>query len=370
MRPCIIPLAVALAAGCSGSDSRPGSESGGTPAGICAPCEIRLVHELDVGVGADDYGGVTRTGLVRDGRGQYYHANSYQPATMLVFDSTGSFTSAFGRYGEGPGEFQRIGRYTIGPGDTLHVFDNTLRRYSVFDPEHTFVRSVTIGSSVSNIAPLSGGRAVISARMSEIGADGLRFHLVEGMSIRSHFATIDSTLERDGRRPLAYSSLVVAESDSTVWTADRDKYRLERWNVSGVRLAEFSRDVEWFDRTAIPARQNQIKPICQDLRIDAAGLLWLLCSPLDPRAEDRIEIGPEAALGVYEIRSSTGDLRDLWDSVIEVIDPRSSRVLASLRSDSFIYGFADAERVYTFEEDDLGVGIWRVWRIQLVSAAS
>jgi hypothetical protein len=64
-----------------------------------------------------------------------------QTASVLLFDSTGTPRGAVGRGGTGPGEF----RAPISVGwlaDTLWVLDVAQRRFSLFDREHAFLRSV------------------------------------------------------------------------------------------------------------------------------------------------------------------------------------------------------------------------------------
>ena len=61
---------------------------------------------------------------------------------LLTFDQGGSFIQAWGREGEGPGEFRRPEALALLPGDSVVVFDDGNRSASVFAPSGAFVRRV------------------------------------------------------------------------------------------------------------------------------------------------------------------------------------------------------------------------------------
>jgi hypothetical protein len=60
---------------------------------------------------------------------------------IKVFDSNGKFIRSIGRKGEGPGEFQTIGRMAILPDKSLLVMDWRNRRTSLFDLSGNFLNS-------------------------------------------------------------------------------------------------------------------------------------------------------------------------------------------------------------------------------------
>jgi hypothetical protein len=63
---------------------------------------------------------------------------------LQVFDSTGAALATMGRKGKGPGEFQDISVLARCGGDSTYVFDNTLRRLTVFGPRGTLSRTAPI----------------------------------------------------------------------------------------------------------------------------------------------------------------------------------------------------------------------------------
>lgn len=65
---------------------------------------------------------------------------------IRLFDSNGQFSRAVGRQGDGPGEFRDPFNLYAYRGDSLAVWDDWLRRLSIFDHDLNFVRSLLIDS--------------------------------------------------------------------------------------------------------------------------------------------------------------------------------------------------------------------------------
>jgi hypothetical protein len=59
---------------------------------------------------------------------------------LRYYDAQGQHLATIGRQGEGPGEFRSLSALMRGPADTLIVYDNQARRFSVISPEPAFVR--------------------------------------------------------------------------------------------------------------------------------------------------------------------------------------------------------------------------------------
>ena len=63
---------------------------------------------------------------------------------VLVFDTTGVLAAAFGRKGQGPGEFSYPLHLQVLPGDTIVVWDRMWGRIGHFDPSGTLLRDRTL----------------------------------------------------------------------------------------------------------------------------------------------------------------------------------------------------------------------------------
>ena len=80
-----------------------------------------------------------------DGRIAVSDNGSFQ---LRIFGSDGTFLSAGGREGEGPGEFQSIRVMGVLGQDTLVIVDGRLRRISLFRPDVGFVGQSTVDEEV------------------------------------------------------------------------------------------------------------------------------------------------------------------------------------------------------------------------------
>ncbi len=93
----------------------------------------RLEEELSIGVveGDPDYQFAGISDIEIDGAGTIYVLDGRE-RRVAVYDSAGVFVTAFGRQGEGPGEFESPNRL-LWKADTLVVWDGRLLRLSYFD---------------------------------------------------------------------------------------------------------------------------------------------------------------------------------------------------------------------------------------------
>ncbi|MEP6763941.1 MAG: 6-bladed beta-propeller [Gemmatimonadaceae bacterium] len=71
---------------------------------------------------------------------------------LIHVDATGKVLGTAGRKGSGPGEFQRIGWFGIGVNDSLYVWDDQLRRVSVFSSDGKFKRTEVLENGASQPA--------------------------------------------------------------------------------------------------------------------------------------------------------------------------------------------------------------------------
>jgi len=68
---------------------------------------------------------------------------------IKVFDKEGGFLYEFGGGGQGPGEFMQCRRIHILPTGIIAAFDQSLRRFSFFDPKGVFIRSFKYNESLT-----------------------------------------------------------------------------------------------------------------------------------------------------------------------------------------------------------------------------
>ncbi|HYR07429.1 MAG TPA: 6-bladed beta-propeller [Longimicrobium sp.] len=75
-----------------------------------------------------------------------------QSAHVLVYDRTGRFVRQIGKQGQGPGELMAPLQLTVGGDGTVIVSDLGRRGYSLFRPDGTFLRNVTVENWMPGLA--------------------------------------------------------------------------------------------------------------------------------------------------------------------------------------------------------------------------
>jgi hypothetical protein len=75
-----------------------------------------------------------------------------QSAHVLVYDRTGRFIRQIGKQGQGPGELMAPLQLTVGGDGTVIVSDLGRRGYSLFRPDGTFLRNVTVEDWMPGLA--------------------------------------------------------------------------------------------------------------------------------------------------------------------------------------------------------------------------
>ena len=109
---------------------------------VCSDCFIELEPVVRLGKLEDPGSYDVLADVSRDSRGRYYVAPAQAGDRILVYGPDGTFETTMGPPGDGPGEVSWfIKRMEPGPGDTLYVVDEGLRRMTVFSPEHLLVRA-------------------------------------------------------------------------------------------------------------------------------------------------------------------------------------------------------------------------------------
>jgi hypothetical protein len=335
------------------------------PSTSCRGCTVRLVPEVALGAGSALFGGVTRGYVRRDSRGRYYHTSGYSPSTFLVFDSSGDLLQSVGRRGTGPGEYSSIGRIVPGAGDTIHVFDLGLRSHTVLTPDYRMVRSMAIGARVSDVAEVAPGSLVVSADMRMPYRFGYPMHLLDASGLGLPLGGTEAIADKPAPGPLELSRRLRRQSDTTVWAGHVSRYAIDLWSTDGRLLQRLTREVGWFDVKDRGTLEGRLNPTLRDIEVDESGLIWALFMVRSRRWRELATFGPEGAPGLRNLVSRTGDIFDLRESALDVIDPVRGEVLATLRSERLIESFAGPGRLVIYEEDAMGVPRLQVYRVEL-----
>jgi hypothetical protein len=243
---------------------------------------------------------------------------------LRLYDVAGRFVRSIGRQGEGPGEFRGLGALDLLDGDSLAVFDNRLRRVSIFDTNGAFARSFQFGRGGSGfmypIGWLPGGEFVARAAPARPALPGMPSGVYRDsvwyLHADAHGAVIDTIgqfpgtemyVRADDRSAsvtvLAFGRIAhAAVAGDQLWYGSGDVYELAQYTVNGrlqrlarkahTRLAVTNQDIEELKRQRINAARDRnserftermfaampfpdLMPAHGQVIADASGNLWV-----------------------------------------------------------------------------------------------
>ena len=268
--------------------------------------------------------------VMRDSRGFWYAtSNSDGLKQVGVFDQYGGLKRVLGSRGEGPGEFGHINHIVVGSGDTLYVYDHSLLRRTVFDPDHEFVRTERLPAFMRHMVPLPSPRMIVSSSINTRERVGWPLHVVaaDGTILQS-FGADPPVYRPDGDEPQDRS--IALDAAGVLWVAPRKAYEMAtylevmgRFEPAG-RL--YRREVEWFQPWMESSPGGKPEPAVKHLAFTEADptLLWVLITVADADwSPARQPTRPARST------KARGDSR--YDSILEVIDVREGVVLGSQR---------------------------------------
>lgn len=276
--------------------------------------------------------------------GEYLMSGPIGGGEILVYGNDGGpAIRSIGRSGRGPGEFGERVRLLVGPGDTVHVLDDSNRRLVSLDPSGGVVESFQVLYVAGAFALLRNGSLVIHRKPTGLpGEDSTLFYVLDPSGNElARFGEATRQLIGDDQW------IVSAARPSGFWTASMWQYELYRHSTPGVVEQTLSRNVEWFPRDgelspdiyeAIPPPPN-LAHIWQD----SAGRLWTYSVVPDTEWEPGLR------------QQSMPDwTRRTFDTMIEVIDLERARLIAQERYDHWLGAVCGDRLMYTVVETSWG----------------
>ncbi|MCI0434385.1 MAG: hypothetical protein L0271_12215 [Gemmatimonadetes bacterium] len=301
-------------------------------------------------------------GIVRDSSGGFLVADT---AGVYRFDEEGRFSGRLGPQNHDTDAFWWIQGF-IRTGNTLAVFDERRAQLVLLSLAGDRLGSQPIPSRPEAVFPLGDGRVIAASPMDM--HDGVRHHL--------------EVLAKDGRRDRLIPSAPdlpdlatrarrgprLNRSRNGFWVAWRGEYRVERYSVDGDFEQVITRDVRWFagstTSSSYPRPGVPPAPRLEGIHEDAAGRLWTLTWIADPGWVDAGHF--RRARLVEGTHLFVGQLEHYYDTVIEVLDGESGRLIAQGRFDELITHFVDDGMVVVLEHDDSNRPNIGISRIRLV----
>lgn len=300
----------------------------------CAACRITFQVKAVI---ADD--GVLQepTGVERDSQGRIWVAQGQE--MLRVYGPTGRFVQEIGRKGQGPNEWLMPFGVVRIPGDSMLVIDGMNERLVVVDAQFRSARTVRFPGWSSAIVPLKWPLAVVHGVPNASQRQGAILHITSftnSTAIVSKSFGFDIGTPFPQGDPTSRLQRIGASQDGGVWTADAQQYRFALWDAGGNLLHGFIRKPDWFARVSPPGIGTPTTaPSPQLLSIHESrdGLLWIVA--LLPRKDWKqgwIGIDKNAR----DVRANQVQIDKMFRSAIEVVDPKTGRVVVRQFTDDYI----------------------------------
>ena len=176
------------------------------------------------------------TGIIRVGDGRFVVGNC-GTGEIRLYSESGQHLRTTGRVGEGPGEFSQVARLFRAGGDTIAIWDRSLRRLTLLDSELNAERSFSVHQRIEPRGRLPGGAFIgtITAipRDLSFDPDGQLIRRPVVLVAFDEAGTVDSIAQLPGH-------------ESWVWgrgsSMGHSAYRSTSLAVIGARLAVGSQD--------------------------------------------------------------------------------------------------------------------------------
>lgn len=337
----------------------------------CPQCTIRFRAVATIG---DTIGPGLLLGrpaaVLRDRRQRFWVVPTSGPPQ--VFDQKGSFVATVGRLGRGPGEFDKPTGALLLPGDSILVIDGGLFRATVIDPRLKAARSIRMREPLYPGVLLHWPTSVILRGAPAFGPPSHRsLHDVsfqEGDAQTRRSFGRGGTMMRMGGSTARFQTLAAARNGG-LWSANSYRYELHKWTDQGEHVESFERRPSWFAKESsvwLGNHSNPPPPTVAAIQEDQEGLLWVFIRI--PAENWRLGWG-RAPVGAREVPASVIDIEKLFDTMIEVIDPRAGSVLARERLSGYLISVTDHHQVSIYADDQEGNPIIRVIDVALFGRA-
>ena len=340
---------VVLCSGCLSTDEQVAVDErvqviDGNP--LCPACEI-LFREVALLGDPADLSSVREDAASRGcmvGRlstGEYLMSGVVGGGEIFVYDGEGPATRSIGRRGRGPGEFGSFVRLAVGQGDTLYIMDDDNARLQVLTPSGEFLRSFQAPQQFRSFALLTDGDFVFFRNAIERGDDLFRLVSPTG-DVRARFGR--PTLDEVGLETWNVSPAHLGG----FWTLSIWSYEFHRWSGPESLDMTFIREADWFppwDENFPDGVYETIPPppFLVHVSEDVDARLWAYSQVPDPAWEPMIPRQPSYEWG-----------RRTFDTIVEVIDLKSARVITQGRLDRRLGMVCGSHLMYGIVETEIG----------------
>jgi len=239
-----------------------------------------------------------------------------------------------------------------GPGDSILIIDDGLRRATILSPTLRYARSFSAPAWVSAVAWFPTGQLIFSGVLSKASSAGYGLHLLTSVGVpEKSFAESDRGFSI--REPeLAQRLIPAIRSDRFLAVTRYQPYAIEDWSVGGELRRRWQRPNTYFDDN--PKRISGLAPFAyvQAAAVDVAReLLLVLIRIPDKRWKQGLKPAPGPG-GEQWYTIIDADL--IYDSVLEVVDLAKEELVARTRFDEIYLGLVSSDELARLKEQSDG----------------
>lgn len=331
-------------------------------------CQCGLQAELQVTLSdMDGSAGLARPLVVARAPDEHYLlVPDIEQSAILDFDSAGDFVGRVGRKGQGPQELFLVLAIERGPADTLMVLDAGNNRIAALPPgihPTRVARTTRIPVLGGQLGVLDDGGFVFLDGIHYGGGDRLHVVDAEARLVRS-FMPNPAVDPSDGEQIRRMRRRMSASADGLIAVSHNTEYAVEIWNASGEHLRTLTRAVDWFPPYE-SGSGGEPRATLYAVRVDSEGRVWTLVQVPDANWRDAPELPSSAralATGEPPPPPPPSALDRRYDSIVEVIDPETGRLLASSRVDPMLTQLLPDGYAASYRQDEIGNPFVDIWQ--------
>jgi hypothetical protein len=296
-----------------------------------------------------------------DSRGRYLVATG--TTEYFQFDGNGAPVVEAPRT-PGKRRFSWVDHVAATNDGSIYVFDAGAHKYFTLTSGMRVARTDSLPDRVgSGIAFLKPGRFVVNMFVPTPDLAPYPLHVVEHGAVLNSFGITPGISGVRADLPATTHRHISKASDSTIWVAPLNQYRIELWSVSGRLLGTFVRTPEpfplWIHDPAPSAARPPLVRVSAIHADQGGAFLWVLLRV--PDRDWRSALTPVVREGRRSLVANNPD--KYYDTVIEVIDLQRRAVVRAQRVDQHLRGFATDHSTFSIDLSDAQKPIVRIWNM-------
>ena len=281
--------------------------------------------------------------------------------------ANGNLRYTIAKQGGGPGEIRQLTSAGFGRGDSIWIVDGMFSAHAFAPPpKREYAASVHFKHAVTggptrfgflSTAMIVGGRA----------EKGLRAR-PPSLTSWNGLQTVSFGVEKSGSAR-GLGPIFATDADH-IWEANDSAYELKLLDTLGQTVKRIERVVDWFPAGLITtgsALTVKPRPQIVDVTADERSGLVLVLIRRANRNWKPVANEPTLPMRPAAIRRlATPDVvRQLFETVLDIFDARTGKLLASRELGGSILGFASPSALSEASEDKDGNVQLTIWRISL-----